>query len=48
MKKTLVLPLEDEDVLELCRISIDRDERAALEFIDLHLRKQVNKLLEGG
>ena len=48
MKKTLVLPLTDKDVLELCRISIDRDEPAALQFIDQHLKKQVNKLLEGG
>ncbi len=48
MKKALVLPLTDEDLLELCRITIDQDQEAALQFINQHLKKKVNEALEGG
>ena len=48
MKKALVLPLTDEDLLELCRIIIDQDQAAALQFINQHLKKEVNAALEGG
>ncbi|MCR4408026.1 MAG: hypothetical protein NUW24_14095 [Anaerolineae bacterium] len=48
MKKALVIPLTDEDLLELCRIIIDQDKEAALQFIEQHLKKKANEALEGG
>jgi len=48
MKKALVVPLTDEELLDLCRIIIDRDAEGALEFVNRHLRKKVEQALEGG
>jgi len=48
MKKGLMLLLSDEDLLDLFRILIDRDEAGALAFLDQHLKKQVRQGLEGG
>jgi hypothetical protein len=48
MKKALVVPLNDEDLLELCRILLDRDEKGALRFLDEHLKKPANEALAGG
>ena len=48
MKKALVVPLAEEELLGLCRVIIDRDAEGALEFVDRHLKKQVNQALEGG
>jgi hypothetical protein len=48
MKKVLVVPLDDEQLLELCRILLDRDERGALQFLDEHLKKPANEALTGG
>ncbi len=48
MKKALVIPLSDEELLDLCRILIDRDDAGALEFLNRHLKKKVNQALEGG
>jgi regulator of sigma D len=48
MKKALVVPLSDEELLDLCRILIDHDEAGALAFLDQHLKKKVNQALEGG
>jgi hypothetical protein len=48
MKKALTLILSDEELLELQRILLDRDEAGALAFLDSHLKKQVAKALEGG
>jgi len=48
MKKALVVPLTDEELLDLCRILLDRDEQDALRFLDEHLKKPTNEALEGG
>jgi len=48
MKKGLTLLLSDEELLNLCRILIDRDEGGALAFLERHLRKQARQALEGG
>ena len=48
MKKALVVPLSDEELLDLCRILIDHDEAGALVFLDQHLKKKGNQALEGG
>jgi hypothetical protein len=48
VKKGLTLILSDEELLDLCRILMDRDEVGALAFLDSHLKKKVNQALEGG
>jgi len=48
MKKALALSLTEEELLDLCRVLIDRDEAGALGFLDQHLKKKVNQALEGG
>jgi len=48
MQKALVVPLSDEELLELCRILLDRDEEGALQFLDEHLKKPTNEALTGG
>jgi len=48
MKRTLMLPVTDEELVELCRILLDRDQEGALQFLEEHLRGKVNQVLEGG
>jgi len=48
MKKALVVPLTDKELLDLCRIIIDRDAEGALKFVNRHLKKKVEQALEGG
>jgi len=48
MKKGLNLILEDTDLIELCRILMDRDADAALVFLQQHLKGRARDLLEGG
>jgi len=48
MKKALVVPLTDEELLDLCRILLDRDEEDALHFLEQHLKKPANEALAGG
>lgn len=48
MRKGLTLVLSDEELLDLCRVIIDRDAEGALEFVSRHLRKKVEQALEGG
>lgn len=48
MKKALVIPLTDEEFLDLYRIIIDQDAKEAMTFLDQHLRKKVLQVLEGG
>lgn len=48
MKKGLTLLLSEEELVDLCRILIDRDEIGALLFLDRHVKKEVRRLLEGG
>ena len=48
MKKGLTLTLEDTELVELCRILIDKDVEGALEFLQAHLQGKARDLLEGG
>ncbi len=48
MKKGLTLVLSDEELLDLCRVIIDRDAEGALKFVDRHLKKPAQQALEGG
>lgn len=48
MKKGLTLILEDAELVELCRVLIDRDADAALAFLRQHLKGKARDLLEGG
>ncbi|MGB9880967.1 MAG: hypothetical protein ACPLRM_09420 [Anaerolineae bacterium] len=48
MRKALVIPLSEHELLELCRILLDRDEKGALQFLDEHLKKPANEALAGG
>jgi len=48
MKKALVIPLDAQELQELCRILIDRDKDGALEFLNLHARPAMHKAMEGG
>ncbi len=46
MKKTLTIRLEDEDLLELYRILMDKDAEGALEFLQTHVKSQARDLME--
>ena len=48
MKRGLTLILEDAELVELCRILLDRDADAALAFLQQHLKGKARDLLEGG
>lgn len=48
MKKGLTLVLSDEELLDLYRILLDRDEAGALAFLDQYLKKPVQQALDGG
>lgn len=48
MKKGLTLILEDAELVELCRILLDRDADAALAFLQQYLKGKARDLLEGG
>ena len=48
MKKGLTLTLQDAELIELCRVLIDKDAEGALEFLQTHLRGKARDLLEGG
>lgn len=48
MKKGLTLILDDMELIELCRILLDRDADAALAFLQQHLKGKARDLLEGG
>jgi hypothetical protein len=48
MKKGINLILEDAELVELCRILMDRDADAALAFVQQHLKGKARDLLEGG
>ena len=47
MKRVLTIPLEDEDIIELYRILMDKDAESALEFLRTHVKSQARDLLEG-
>ncbi len=48
MKKLLAIPLKDEEVIELCRILLDKDTEGALAFLQTHAKGKARELLEGG
>ena len=47
MKRTLILALTDEELLELQRILLDEDRENALRFLKEHLSDKVKGTLEG-
>lgn len=48
MKKGIQLALEDQEIIELMRILMDKDKDAALDFLEKHLKGKARELLEGG
>jgi hypothetical protein len=48
MKKVLTIPLEDKEIIELCRILLDKDPEGALGFLQTHVKGKARELLEGG
>lgn len=48
MRKVLTIPLEDEEIIELCRILLDKDADGALAFLQTHVKGKARDLLEGG
>jgi pyruvate-formate lyase-activating enzyme len=48
MKKMLAIPLDDEEIIELCRVLMDKDTEGALEFLQTHVKGMARDLLEGG
>ena len=48
MKRGLTLALKDAELIELCRVLIDKDAEGALEFLQVHLKGKARDLLEGG
>jgi hypothetical protein len=48
MKKSILLVLEDEDIIELMRILLDDDADEALHFLKGHFKGKARELLEGG
>jgi len=48
MKKALVVPLMDQELLELCRILLDQDREGALRFMNEHLKKPASEAMAGG
>jgi hypothetical protein len=47
MKKTIILALTDEQLLELQRILLDEDQKNALRFLKKHFADRVKGILEG-
>jgi hypothetical protein len=48
MKKALVIPLDDQELLELYHVILDEDAEGALRFATEHLRRPLRRALEGG
>ena len=47
VKKTIILQLDDEQLIELERILLDEDADEALHFLKRHLRGKTAALLDG-
>jgi len=47
MKKFITFTLSDEELMELERIMLDDDSKAALRFLKKHLDKQVKAVISG-
>jgi hypothetical protein len=48
MKKSVLLALEEDEIIELIRILLDEDAEGALTFLKTHLKGKARDLLEGG
>lgn len=48
MKKTLMLTMDEEEIIELMRILIDEDKAGALSFLQTQFKGKARDLLEGG
>jgi hypothetical protein len=48
MKKTILVMLEDPEIIELMRILLDEDAEGALTFLRTHFKGKARELLEGG
>ncbi len=47
MKKSIILTLSNEELMELQRIMLDDDSEAALHFLKAHLDKKVKGIISG-
>lgn len=47
MKKQVILSLDEKDLLEIQRVLLDEDEKAALQFLKKHAEKKINVLVSG-
>lgn len=47
MKKSIILTLGDEELIELQRILLDGDREGAWHFLKVHLDKQVKAIISG-
>ena len=48
MKRSIVLTLSDEDLIELERIILDEDKEEALRFLQKHFKDKARATLNGG
>jgi len=47
MKKSILLALSDEELIELQRIILDEDKEEALHFLQKHFKEKARTTLEG-
>ena len=47
MKKSIVLSLSDEELIELERIMLDNDSEGALKVLKKHLEREVKAVISG-
>ncbi len=47
MRKSIILTLTDEELIELHRIILDEDKEEALRFLQKHLKDKARVTLEG-
>jgi hypothetical protein len=47
MKRSIILTLSDQELVELQRIILDGDETEAIRFLEKHLKDKVRAALEG-
>jgi hypothetical protein len=48
MKQTILVMLEDSEIIELMRILLDEEAEGALNFLRTHFKGNARELLEGG
>jgi len=47
VKKSIILTLSDEELMELQRILLDEDMKVALRFLKNHVEKRVSEVISG-